>query len=296
MVLPFESSSLARAFANQSPSHQLFIAQSTQTNGCRPSPEWSGRRLRLWCVGQTTVRGPPPLPFLTERTCCALGVSVVLHICFPTRSAHQSQHFDLRTRIATRDGTSLAMRSGEVGDDITWTETELALLRQSIRENGVEDWTTLGDWSEVTPPRYCLLLFFIRLHDARDFFLGDMVVKFTRCSERLVPWAEMTEVCTCMGIVSCFPAVISSTQVSTMITQMRGIIDDGVHAHATLACLSVLLPPGSHRGRRHNKQLVAFRLKTHPPEITIMYALRTNEVSSNSSTRARVVIGWSVVM
>jgi len=42
------------------------------------------------------------------------------------------------------------MRSGEVSDDVTWTTAELALLRHSIRESGVEDWRTLGDWAQVT--------------------------------------------------------------------------------------------------------------------------------------------------
>lgn len=37
----------------------------------------------------------------------------------------------------------------EVGDDVAWTTAELVALRQSIRENGVEDWRTLGDWSKV---------------------------------------------------------------------------------------------------------------------------------------------------
>lgn len=37
------------------------------------------------------------------------------------------------------------------GDDegaVTWTASELAVLRKSIREYGLDDWT-LGDWSEV---------------------------------------------------------------------------------------------------------------------------------------------------
>ena len=42
------------------------------------------------------------------------------------------------------------MKSGdEEGDGVTWTTAELLRLRQSIRENGVDDWRTLGDWSEV---------------------------------------------------------------------------------------------------------------------------------------------------
>ena len=43
------------------------------------------------------------------------------------------------------------MRRGEQGGDgITWTSAERLRLSQSIRENGVDDWNTLGDWSKVT--------------------------------------------------------------------------------------------------------------------------------------------------
>ncbi|CAN0287573.1 unnamed protein product, partial [Pylaiella littoralis] len=40
--------------------------------------------------------------------------------------------------------------SGDRGGGVTWTASELAVLRQSIRENGLDNWT-LGDWSELEP-------------------------------------------------------------------------------------------------------------------------------------------------
>lgn len=48
----------------------------------------------------------------------------------------------------------LLTMSGDGGHAVTWTASELAALRQSIRENGLDDWT-LGDWSEV---KYRVLL------------------------------------------------------------------------------------------------------------------------------------------
>lgn len=44
-----------------------------------------------------------------------------------------------------------ARECNEVGDDVvTGTTAKLILLRQSIRANGVDDWRTLGDWSQAT--------------------------------------------------------------------------------------------------------------------------------------------------
>lgn len=42
------------------------------------------------------------------------------------------------------------MRRGGGGEDaVAWTASELSILRQSIREYGLDDWRTLGDWSQV---------------------------------------------------------------------------------------------------------------------------------------------------
>lgn len=44
----------------------------------------------------------------------------------------------------------LKMTGDEGRDGVTWTSAELLLLRRGIRDNGVDDWRTLGDWSKVT--------------------------------------------------------------------------------------------------------------------------------------------------
>lgn len=53
---------------------------------------------------------------------------------------------------------SASMRSerggggGSGGEDdgaVAWTPSELRALRQSIRDNGLDDWRTLGDWGKV---------------------------------------------------------------------------------------------------------------------------------------------------
>lgn len=40
-------------------------------------------------------------------------------------------------------------RGGGGADTVAWTTAELEVLRKSIRENGLDDWRTLGDWSQV---------------------------------------------------------------------------------------------------------------------------------------------------
>ena len=48
---------------------------------------------------------------------------------------------------------------------MTWTAAELVLLRQSIRKNGVDDWRTLGDWSQVRKKRtFCHFFYRTALH------------------------------------------------------------------------------------------------------------------------------------
>lgn len=52
-----------------------------------------------------------------------------------------------------RGGHSGDGRKGEGrgggGDAVVWTEEDDERLRKSIKENRVDDWQTLGDWSEV---------------------------------------------------------------------------------------------------------------------------------------------------
>ncbi|CBJ30989.1 hypothetical protein Esi_0227_0043 [Ectocarpus siliculosus] len=40
-------------------------------------------------------------------------------------------------------------RGGGGPGAVAWTAAELEVLRQSIRENGLDDWRTLGDWSQA---------------------------------------------------------------------------------------------------------------------------------------------------
>lgn len=71
---------------------------------------------------------------------------------FPLRSPTPQSH---RTASRSAAGCNTAMRSSGGGrggggtDAVAWTAAELEVLRQSIRENGLDDWRTLGDWSQV---------------------------------------------------------------------------------------------------------------------------------------------------
>ncbi len=44
----------------------------------------------------------------------------------------------------------LKMTGDEGRDGVSWTSAELLLLRRGIRDNRVDDWRTLGDWSKVS--------------------------------------------------------------------------------------------------------------------------------------------------
>ena len=48
-------------------------------------------------------------------------------------------------------------RKGDGGEDaVAWTASELSILRQTIRDNGLDDWRTVGDWSQVICHFVCL--------------------------------------------------------------------------------------------------------------------------------------------
>ncbi|CAN0078819.1 unnamed protein product, partial [Scytosiphon promiscuus] len=118
----------------------------TRGSGCRHryhhpysiAPHWS-IKVRWFCgndssTSSTRKRTPAQLPYNSRAA----------------SSATDEDHTPSTTMRSDRDGGGGGGSSGAEDEGAaSWTPSELRVLRQSIRDNGLEDWRTLGDWTKV---------------------------------------------------------------------------------------------------------------------------------------------------